>query len=70
MNSSYGHEMSGTQARNWKSGRAAIATAIALPAQGSMTLWREMMIVARETIMVVLIQIAFRTMLMLRRWNY
>lgn len=70
MSSSYGHEMSETQARNWESGRGAIATAIALPAQVNATPWREMMIVARETIMVVMIQIAFRAALMLRRWNY
>jgi hypothetical protein len=70
MNSSYGHEMSGTRARSWESGRTAIATAIALPAQVNATPWREMVIVARETMMVVMIQVAFRAMLMLRRWNY
>jgi len=31
---------------------------------------REMVTVARDTVVVLLIQIAFRAMLLLRRWNY
>lgn len=71
MSSSYGcqlsEKMSEGRAGHWSEGGAS-STAMALPAQNSSM--REMVIVARETAMVLVLQIAFRAMLVLRRWNY
>lgn len=53
----------------WNTVHGATATSVALPAQNA-TAFRDMVIVARETAMVLMIQIAFRAMLLLRRWNY
>jgi len=65
MNSSSRREMSQMQANQWDSGQGVVAAAIALPQQGM-----EMMVVARDTMVVLMIQLAFRAMLLLRRWNY
>lgn len=62
--------MSTTATKNWNSGRGAVATAIALPAQDSGTSMRDAMVVVRDTIIVLAIQLAFRAGLLLRRWNY
>jgi hypothetical protein len=70
MNSSFDGELMAAQTRNWNTSRHAVATAIALPAPSTGSAFREMVIVARETAMVLMIQIAFRAALMMRRWNY
>lgn len=62
--------MSTTATKNWNSDRGAVATAIALPAQDAGTSMRDAMVVVRDTIVVLAIQIAFRAGLLLRRWNY
>lgn len=67
---SFEREMGVRRNGDWDLPHGAVATAIALPAQGAGSSMREMVIVARETAMVLLIQIAFRAMLLLRRWNY
>jgi hypothetical protein len=67
---SWERQMDARQARYSNSRYGAVATAIALPAQPTGFLTREMVIAARETAMVVVIQLAFRAMLLLRRWNY
>lgn len=69
MSCNFEHESSLRQARQWNTVHGATATAIALPAQNA-TAFRDMVIVARETVMVLMIQVAFRAMLLLRRWNY
>ena len=70
MNSSSRREMSQMQANQWDSGQGVVAAAIALPQQGMGPAMREMMVVARDTMIVLMIQLAFRAMLLLRRWNY
>jgi hypothetical protein len=60
--------MSTMATKNWNSERG--ATAIALPAQDAGTSMRDAMAVVRDTIIVLMIQLAFRAGLMLRRWNY
>jgi hypothetical protein len=62
--------MSTTATKNWNSDRGAVATAIALPAQDAGTSMRDAMVVVRDTIVVLAIQLAFRAGLLLRRWNY
>lgn len=62
--------MSTMATRNWNSNRGAVATAIALPSQDGSRSVREMLIAARDTVVVVVIQLAFRATMMLRRWNY
>jgi hypothetical protein len=70
MSSSYGcqlgEQMSERRA-GWDESRAASA-AMVLPAQN--VSMREIVIMARETAMVLVLQIAFRAALLLRRWNY
>jgi hypothetical protein len=62
--------MSTTATKNWSSNRGAVATAIALPAPDAGTWMRDAIVVVRDTIIVLAIQLAFRAGLMLRRWNY
>jgi hypothetical protein len=62
--------MSTMTTRNWDADRGAVATAIALPAQDAGASMRDAMVVVRDTIIVLAIQLAFRAGLMLRRWNY
>ncbi len=62
--------MSTMATKNWNSDRGPVATAIALPAQDSETSMRDAMVVVRDTIVVLAIQLAFRAGLLLRRWNY
>lgn len=70
MNSSFDGELLAARSRNWDASGRAVARAIALPAPGMGSAFRKMVIVARETAMVLMIQIAFRAALMMRRWNY
>lgn len=69
MSCNFERESSMRQVRQWNTFHGATATAVALPAQNA-TAFRDMIIVARETAMVLVIQVAFRAMLLLRRWNY
>lgn len=70
MNSSFDGELMATRSSSWDRSQRAVATAVALPALGTGSAFREMVVVARETMMVLMIQIAFRATLMMRRWNY
>ncbi|HUJ32016.1 MAG TPA: hypothetical protein VLY23_12100 [Candidatus Acidoferrum sp.] len=55
---------------NWNPDAAAVAKGMAIESAGASERVHEAVRAVRDIAIVLMIQIAFRTMLVLRRWNY
>lgn len=62
--------MSALANRGWESPSRAIEEAMPYPERSEVVSMRERWHAVRDTLLVLAIQIVFRIMLMLRRWNY